>query len=115
MLYPIGKGKINPLPRRDAINSSLTETEVTRRLRKLIGKRFVWEGQDALLVELLEDSKQLVFEVNDTRAPVQGDQYGNATRRQRRFIEVSLFDHESVLRPEVLELLSRGSSEGTFD
>ena len=79
-------------------------------LTKLIGKRFIYQGQVWMMVEVLreEDAVVIVPEQAALNKQIQTDQYGHATRRCEECKTLPLTNKEGsdAYSDEVMSLLS---------
>jgi hypothetical protein len=87
------------------------DQELLRRLRKLIGRRCAHLGQDCTLIDLLTEESAVILRCEERLPPIQGDQFGHASRRaaETRWVPIFSADRDS-LSPELLEIL--GALEG---
>ena len=77
------------------------------RIRPLIGSHFDYLGHNWVLIEVLEDEAQLVLSDPTSHAIIQGNLYGQASRRVAETLMVPLFkDTPDSLSDELIELLA---------
>jgi hypothetical protein len=81
------------------------DEEILSRLRPMIGRHFLHNGQRCTLVELLIEQAAAVLESREPTSPVQTDQYGQPSRRSRETWTIPVFDETgAALSDELLEL-----------
>jgi len=80
-----------------------------RQLRALVGCRVEYQGQPCQIIEVLDSEQALVVQcIAESSAPaIQGNQFGEATRRVQTCHTVPLFDPERELNPEIISWLNR--------
>ncbi|MCA1805410.1 MAG: hypothetical protein LC646_08785 [Xanthomonadaceae bacterium] len=78
---------------------------LTTRLRGLIGSRLRYQGQSCRVIELLEPGLVLILQCENADGVIQANQYGDATRRVPRTINLPVLNEDgSDFRPEFLLL-----------
>lgn len=93
----------------NAFMSELNDQEIAIRLETLLGRHFILDQQEWLLLHVLREQRQLVLSrVGDKEGPIQPDQYGQPARRrpETRLVAISGRDPESY--SDELEALLRG-------
>jgi len=86
----------------------LANSEFFRRLRRLIGRRCRYLGQECTLIEVLADEAALVLRCDERLPPIQTDQFGQALRRASETCHVPVFgDDQENLSEDMLELLTQ--------
>lgn len=75
-------------------------------LRRLIGRRVRYQGDDCTVVDILEQESTLVLEVHGPRSALQENQYGDPGRRTAEVHLLPLLDEEDSgkFHPAFLEL-----------
>jgi hypothetical protein len=86
----------------------MNDQEIHRRLRRLIGRRCSHQGQRCTLIDLLQTESAVVLRCeDDPLPPIQGDQFGHASRRAAETQTVAIFSTDGqALSPELLDLLA---------
>ncbi len=80
---------------------------IAQRMRKLIGTRFNYLQQTWVLIDVLEQEENLILSSLDQFAPIQADQYGQATRRVPETLSVRMSEPGGEgYSEDMLELLS---------
>ncbi len=69
------------------------------RLRALIGKPVEYLGSACRVIEVLPAERALVLECSNEHRGIQGNQYGDASRRVRQYHTLPLFDDNEQLEP----------------
>lgn len=64
------------------------------RLRGLIGTRLRYQGQDCRIIEVLEPGPQLVLLCENASGVIQPNQYGDATRRVPRTLNLPVLSED---------------------
>ncbi len=83
------------------------DQEILRRLSKLVGRPCSYQGQRCLLIELLQAEAAVVLRCEEALPPIQGDQFGHATRRAAETHWLPIFSADGqTLSPEMLDLLA---------
>ena len=67
---------------------------LTSRLRALIGSRLRYQGQSCRVIEVLEPGPVLILECENAHGVIQANQYGDATRRVPRTINLSVLNED---------------------
>jgi hypothetical protein len=67
----------------------------TAPFRLLVGSCVRYQGQDCRVVDILEAEQALVLRCEGAPRSIQGDQFGEATRRVQPFVTVPFFDPET--------------------
>lgn len=83
-------------------------TTIAQRMRKLIGTQFNFMKQSWVLIEVLEDEDKLILASKDSFAPIQADQYGQATRRSPETITVQMSESDGLSYTEEMLMLLSG-------
>lgn len=86
----------------------MNDQEFYRRIRRLVGRRCRHLGRHCMLIDVLAEEGVLVLRCDDGAPPIQGDQFGHATRRAVETLEIPLFSdsQRETLSEDVLELLT---------
>ena len=84
----------------------MEDESIIARIRALIGKRFLHQGEDCTVVEVLADGNVVVLRGTPRSSRIQRDQFGRPLRRAGKTWEIPIFaDNGEHLSPELLELL----------
>jgi hypothetical protein len=75
------------------------ETRLLQQLRSLIGRSLVYGGHSCQIIEILEGENALVLRCEDSERIIQGNQFGEATRRVKHHHTLPLFDEHRALNP----------------
>ncbi|MCW9059665.1 MAG: hypothetical protein OQL11_12395 [Gammaproteobacteria bacterium] len=67
---------------------------LTSRLRALIGSRLRYQGQSCRVIEILEPGPVLILQCENADGVIQANQYGDATRRVPRTINLSVLNED---------------------
>lgn len=83
-----------------------------KQLRQLLGASLNYKGQQAEIIEVLDDGAQLVLrvasEANDKTKKIQADQFGDARRRLSETINLSVYaPGTQQLLPSIQALLDQ--------
>ena len=89
-------------------NVPMIDDELKRQLRALVGRRVEYRGQTCEIIEVLYSEQALVVQCISTSSPpaIQGNQFGEATRRVKACHTVQLFD-DGKLDPEIASWLDQ--------
>jgi hypothetical protein len=82
------------------------ESLLLERLRTLVGRTLSYDGHRCQIIEILERENALVLRCEDSERVIQGNQFGEATRRVKRCHTLPLFDQQQSLNPVILDWLS---------
>ena len=75
------------------------------RLRGLIGRHLRYQGQACCIIEVLEPGPVLVLQCENAAGVIQANQYGDATRRVPRTINLPVLNEDGdELHPEFRRL-----------
>jgi len=77
------------------------ETQLLQQLRALIGQTLVYSGHPCRIIEVLDRENALVLRCEDSERIIQGNQFGEATRRVQRCHTLPLFDEQRRLNPVI--------------
>jgi len=77
------------------------DTTLLQQLRLLIGKHVEYGGHACRVIEILDSEKTLVLRCDDRRPLIQGNQFGEATRRVQQCHTLHLFDENGILNPVI--------------
>lgn len=75
------------------------EPLLLEQLRAMIGKPVEYRGAVCCIIEILHTECALVLECQDQQRLIQGNQYGEASRRVRPSHTLALFDDNGQLDP----------------
>ena len=80
-------------------------------LRTLVGCRVEYCGQVCQVIEVLDAEQALVVQCISANSPpaIQGNQFGEATRRVQACHTVQLYDDTHMLNPEIVSWLNQAS------
>jgi hypothetical protein len=84
------------------------ETLLLQRLRALLGQTLEYAGHTCQIIEILDQENALVLRCEDSERVIQGNQFGDATRRVKRHHTVQLFDEHHALNPVIQSWLASG-------
>lgn len=82
------------------------ESLLLERLRSLVGRTLSYDGHSCQIIEILERENALVLRCEDSERVIQGNQFGEATRRVKRCHTLPLFDQQQSLNPVIRAWLS---------
>jgi len=87
----------------------MIENPLKHQLRALIGCRVEYAGRDCQVIEVLESEQALVVQcVSPNATPaIQGNQFGEATRRVQACHTVQLFDDTRELNANITRWLNQ--------
>lgn len=77
------------------------DSQLLQRLRTLIGRTLTYSGHSCQIIEILERDNALVLRCEDSERVIQGNQFGEATRRVKRCHTLPLFDQHDSLNPVI--------------
>jgi hypothetical protein len=77
------------------------DSQLLQQLRALVGRTLVYSGRRCRIIEILDRDDALVLGCEDDEHVIQGNQFGEATRRVRRHYTVALFDDQRNINPVV--------------
>ncbi len=81
------------------------DTLLLEQLRALIGRTLSYSGHHCRIIEILERENALVLRCEDSERVIQGNQFGEATRRVKLTHTLPLFDHHQSLNPVICSWL----------
>ena len=79
----------------------MIDTTLLQQLRLLVGKRVEYSGHACRVIEILDSEKSLVLRCEDRQPVIQGNQFGEATRRVQQCHSLHLFDENGELNPVI--------------
>jgi len=82
-------------------NTAMIETTLLTQLRRLVGKRVEYCGHACRVIEILDSERALVLRCEDGQPVIQGNQYGEATRRVQQCHTLHVFDENGTLNPVI--------------
>jgi hypothetical protein len=77
------------------------DSQLLQQLRALVGRVLVYGGHSCRIVEILDGEDSLVLRCEDSERVIQGNQFGEATRRVKRHHTLALFDEHHNLNPVI--------------
>ena len=77
------------------------DAQLLQQLRLLVGRHIEYRGHACQVIEILDSEKALVVRCEDKSRVIQGNQFGEATRRVQECHTLPLFDEHNVLNPVV--------------
>lgn len=77
------------------------ESLLLQRLRTLVGRTLSYDGHSCRIIEILEQENALVLRCEDGAPVIQGNQFGEATRRVMNCHTLPLFDKHQDLNPVI--------------
>ncbi len=84
----------------------MNNSDFTRRLRPLIGRGCVIDGEKWSVLDVLTDEPSLVLQRQDAaESPIQEDAFGSPLRRAPATRIIAVFSNEGELNEEARELL----------
>jgi hypothetical protein len=84
---------------------SMDFENLSTRLRDLIGSRLRYQGQSCRIIEVLEPGPVLILQCENTDGVIQPNQYGDATRRVPRTINLPVLNEDGDdFHPEFRQL-----------
>jgi len=89
----------------------MIDDTLKRRLRALTGRRVNYQGQACQVIEVLDSEQALVVQclAASTAPAIQGNQFGEATRRVQACHTIPLFDETRQLHPDIAGWLDQAS------
>jgi hypothetical protein len=81
------------------------EPVLLQKLRALVGKSVEYSGHSCRIVEVLDSEHALVVRCEGKERVIQGNQFGEATRRVQEYHTLPLFDDNQQLNPVVRDWL----------
>lgn len=79
----------------------MIDPSLLQQLRSLVGRRIEYAGGTCCIIEILDSEKSLVIQCEDTQRVIQGNQFGEATRRVQECHTLPLFDDTGQLHPVI--------------
>ena len=86
----------------------MNTVSIAQRMRKMIGDHFHYLDQNWVLIEVLEQEDNLILVALNSHAPIQADQYGQATRRVPETLTLQISDPEGEGYSEDILVLLEG-------
>ena len=83
----------------------MIDTNLLQQLRRLVGKHVAYSGHACRVIEILDSEKSLVLRCEDRQPVIQGNQFGEATRRVRQCHTLQLFDETGELNAVITSWL----------
>ncbi len=89
----------------------MIDDTLKRRLRGLVGCQVEYCGQQCRVIEVLDSEHALVVQCMSHTVPavIQGNQYGEATRRVQACHTIHLYDETNRLDPDIAHWLDQAS------
>ncbi len=89
----------------------MIEETLKHRLRALIGHRVEYAGRDCQVIEVLDSEQALVVQCisPDVAPAIQGNQFGEATRRVQVCHTIQLLDNAQELNGDIASWLDQAS------
>ncbi|TCK18363.1 hypothetical protein DFR30_1641 [Thiogranum longum] len=89
----------------------MIEEALKHRLRSLVGHKVEYCGQQCRVIEVLDSEQALVVQCmsQTVSAVIQGNQYGEATRRVQACHTIRLYDETNQLDPDIDHWLNQAS------
>jgi hypothetical protein len=89
----------------------MIDTMLKRQLRALIGRQVEYQGRPCQIVEVLDSEQALVVQCSCTTSPrtIQGNQFGEATRRVQACHTIKLYDETQQLDPDIRHWLDQAT------
>lgn len=89
------------------LGANMNENALISRLRSLLGRRCRYRGTTCRLLDLLPSEGFLVLECQETIPPILTDQYGRASHRAGRVLQVPIFgDGQDLPSHQLQDLLA---------
>ncbi|HFD79444.1 MAG TPA: hypothetical protein ENK05_03470 [Gammaproteobacteria bacterium] len=79
----------------------MIDAQLLQRLRSLVGRHIHYQNHACSVIEVLDSEKALVLRCEGPDRVIQGNQFGEASRRVRECHTLPLFDEEGRLNPVV--------------
>lgn len=79
----------------------MIDSTLLQQLRLLVGKRVEYSGHTCTVIEILNSEKSLVLRCESKQSVIQGNQFGEATRRVQECHTLRLFDENGALNPVI--------------
>ena len=77
----------------------MLDSQLLQQLRGLVGNTVEYRGGRCRIIEILETERALVLQCEDQQLVIQGNQYGEASRRVPASHTLPLFDDAQQLHP----------------
>ncbi len=77
------------------------DTKLLQQLRVLVGKPVAYRGYACRIIEVLDSENALVVRCESRPHVIQGNQFGEATRRVQQTHTLPLFDENETLNPVI--------------
>ncbi len=89
----------------------MIEDTLKRRLRALVGRQVEYHGHTCQIIEVLDSEQALVVQCSllDSPRTIQGNQFGEATRRVQACHTLPLYDEDRKLNPDIIDWLDQAS------
>jgi hypothetical protein len=90
----------------------MIDDTLKRQLRALIGNQVEYRGRLCQVIEVLDSEQALVVQCLSTTSPpaIQGNQFGEATRRVQACHTIKLYDESHRLDPDISQWLNQLSA-----
>ena len=77
----------------------------------MVGRQVKYRGQACQIIEILDSEQALVVQCNATDLPrsIQGNQFGEASRRVQTCHTLKLYDDDHQLNVEIVDWLTQAS------
>jgi len=89
----------------------MIDNALKRRLRALVGRHVEYRGHACQVIEVLDSEQALVVQCSlaDSPRTIQGNQFGEATRRVQACHTLPLYDEDRELNPDIVDWLNQAS------
>ena len=79
----------------------MIDSTLLQQLRLLVGKHVEYSGHACRVIEILDSEKAIVLRCESKPPVIQGNQFGEATRRVQQCHTLGLFDEHGRLDPVI--------------
>ncbi len=88
----------------------MIDASLKHRLRALVGRRVLYRGESCQIIEVLDSEQALVVQCSESaHRTIQGNQFGEATRRVQACHTLPLFGENRELDPDIRDWLDQAS------
>ena len=90
-------------------NAWMINDALKRQLRALVGRQVKYRGQACQIIEVLDSEQALVVQCSATDSPrsIQGNQFGEASRRVQTCHTLQLYDGDLQLNVEIVNWINQ--------
>jgi hypothetical protein len=85
------------------VSAFVIDPLLLKQLRSLVGRHIEYAGKACCVIEILDSEKALVIQCEGKQRVIQGNQFGEATRRVQQCHTLPLFDDSGKLHPVIAD------------